>query len=352
MRDLLSANLIEIRCECLQLTQTAQSGLFGDPVLPNLHYQFRWIDTHDKTKYVHDGLQALHEVEGIRHKNVIRLKRSIADAIRPLAPEVRPQLFPPFQHELLHNPDLLRKSVELAIGKKLGREGARFFVKMHQESENTFRAETDLAGRLGMDETETHKLVEAGLLGVATLIQSIGEMKAYSALNGFREEELPLFRDKLDFLADAASSQPRERNFQRVVDLAGLPRVSDDNGTVNVERLLKIRESREAREFRDWLGGIGVASEADIKERVAGLRALVGLKISSPTGKAIRFLATKAAGLLPHAAPAALALGAFNQFILEKLFPRSGIAAFVNELYPSIFEHSNPDSSVKRGTAA
>src|SRR6266496_2019698 len=38
LRDLLSANLIEIRCECLQLTQTAQSGMFGDPVLPDLHY--------------------------------------------------------------------------------------------------------------------------------------------------------------------------------------------------------------------------------------------------------------------------------------------------------------------------
>jgi hypothetical protein len=40
LRDLLSANLIEIRCECLQLTQSAQSGLFGDPVLPKFHYQF------------------------------------------------------------------------------------------------------------------------------------------------------------------------------------------------------------------------------------------------------------------------------------------------------------------------
>src|SRR5712691_11693623 len=298
LRDLLAANLIEIRCECLQLTQTAQSGIFGDPVLPSLNYQFHWIDS-PKSKYVHSCLQNIHEVSGIGHKDIVRLKRSIAEAIKPLAVEVRPQLFPPLQNELLQNPGLVKKSVGLAILDKLGRQGVPFSLKIHQESENTFRAETDLGERLGIDDGETHSLIEAGMLGVAHLTQSIGEMKAYSALNGFREAELPLFRDKLDFLADAVSSEPREHNFQRVVDISGLPKVLDEHGTVNVERLLKIRESREAREFRDWLGNVGAASDEEIKERVAGLRALIGLKISSPTGQAIRFLATSAAGFIP-----------------------------------------------------
>lgn len=340
LRDLLAANLIEIRCECLQLTQTAQSGMFGDPVLPSLSYQFHWIDS-PKPKYVHDCLQAMHDVPGIQHKDILRLKRSIASAIKPLAAEMKPKLFPPFQNELLQNPGIVKRSVELAILNRLGRDGVPFSVKIHQESDNVFRAETDLADRLRLDEREAHGLIESGLLGVAHLTQSIGEMKAYSALNGFREAELPLFRHKLDFLADAVSSQPREDNFQRVVEISGLPNVSDESGTVNVDRLLKIRESREAREFRDWLGSIGPDTEASaIKERVAGLRALIGLKISSPTGQVIRFLATNALGTVPHALPAALALGAFDQFILDKLFPRSGAAAFINQLYPSIFEQA------------
>lgn len=340
LRDLLSAKLIEIRCECLQLAQTAQSGMFGDPILPSFHYQFHWIDAHDKTKYVHDCLQAMHDVSGISHKDIVRLKRSIADAIRPLSAEVRPQLFPPFQQELLHNGDLVRKSVELAVRNKLKLELPSFSLKIHQESENTFRAETDLEECLRSHKGEAHRLIEAGLLGVASLTQGIGEMKAYSALNGFREGELPLFRDKLDFLAAVVSSYPKEFSFQRVVDLAGMPRITDEQGSVNFERLFKIRESREAREFRDWLGGIGQATDAEIVERTAGLRALVGLKIGGSTGQAIRFLITTAVGVVPHAALPALALGAFDQFILDKLFPRSGVAAFVNELYPSIFERS------------
>jgi hypothetical protein len=117
-------------------------------------------------------------------------------------------------------------------------------------------------------------------------------MKAHTALNGFRDEELPLFRDKLDFLAATVSSHPKEQSFQRVVDLAGMPKITDENGSVDFERLFKIRESRETREFRDWLGGMGQATDAEITERIAGLRTLVGLKISGSSRQAIRFLTT------------------------------------------------------------
>jgi hypothetical protein len=142
----------------------------------------------------------------------------------------------------------------------------------------------------------------------------------------------------LDFLADAVSSQTREHNFQRVIDVAGLPHFPTDEGRINVERLLRIRESSEAREFRDWLGGIGQANEVEIRDRVEGLRAKAGAKVSSGAGKAMRFLVTTALGAVPHAIVPAFAVGVFDQFVLDKLLPRSGITAFVNELYPSIFE--------------
>jgi hypothetical protein len=223
LRDLLAANLIEIRCECLQLVQTAQSGMFGDPVLPFFSYQFHWIDAHDKEKYIHDGLQELHQVEGLKHKDVLRLKRAIAESIRPLPPDIKPQLFPSFQNELMHNPSLVRKSIETEIHNRLRVDHVPFSLTLHQESAETFRAETDLSALLKVDEVEAHRIVEAGVMGVAGLSQSIGEMKAYSALSGFRDEELPLFRHKLDFMADVASSKSREHQFQRIVDIAGLP---------------------------------------------------------------------------------------------------------------------------------
>jgi hypothetical protein len=338
LQDLLSAKLIEIRCECLQLSQTAQSGMFGDPVLPLFTYRFHWIDSHDRRKYIHDCLQCVHSTPDLQHKQVSKLKRAIVNAIRQLPEDARSQLFPAFENELLHSQSLVQIAVGMVIRARLGLTDVPFSLAMHQEASDTFRVETDLHDRMKLSDLEAHKFIEEGIMGIAGLSQSIGEMKAYSAISGFRDEELPLFRHKLDFLADAVSSQTREHNFQRVIDVAGLPHFPTDEGRINVERLLRIRESSEAREFRDWLGGIGQANEVEIRDRVEGLRAKAGAKVSSGAGKAMRFLVTTALGAVPHAIVPAFAVGVFDQFVLDKLLPRSGITAFVNELYPSIFE--------------
>jgi hypothetical protein len=283
LRDLLSANLMEIRCECFQLTQ---SGIFGDPVLPPFWYQFHWINANDKSKYVHDCLQEMHAVPELKHKDLLRLKRSIADAIKPLPVKtMAPQLFKAFENELLHNPELVRRPVEIELYNKLNLDGVPFSFAVRQEADQTFRVETNLAECLKISGSDAHSIFEAGILAIAGLIQTIGEMREYSALSGFRNEELPLFRHKLDFLAGLTSSDSRERNFQRVLDIAGLPQFATDSAAINVERLVKIRESKEVREFRDWLGGIGAASDAEIAERVAGLRNLAGLRTTSETGE-------------------------------------------------------------------
>ena len=179
--------------------------------------------------------------------------------------------------------------------------------------------------------------LERGLLGIVGLLHTVAQMRAYSAISGFRDEELPLFRHKLGFLAATASSQNREDNFRRVIEIAELPDFPIGEKGINVEKLLKVRDSAEAREFRDWLSGMGDSKDQEIKERISGLRATLGLKASSTAARAMRFLVTTGIGLIPHAIGPAVAVGAFDQFILDKILPRSGIAAFVNELYGSIF---------------
>jgi hypothetical protein len=348
LRDLLDSKLIEIRCECLQLTQIGQTALFGDPVLPPLSYKFNWIDMHDRPKYIHDCLQDMHESSSLRHKEVLKIKRSIVECIKQLPPEVRPTLFPPFRNELLNNAPLVRKAIELSIKKSRGLTGdVPFSLRVHEETEDTYKVETDLAEQLKIETIEVHKIIEAGLLGLAAMTQAIGEMKAYSAISGFRDEELPLFRDKLDFLADAVSSTSKERAFQRVITIAGLPDMSLGDLSINVEKLLKTRDSSEAREFRDWLPTIGNATDAEIQERVSGLRNTVGRLLGIQSVKDVKTLILSALSSIPHPSISLLATGAgvLDQFLVAKLLPRSGIAAFVNELYPSIFQKRETDKN-------
>jgi hypothetical protein len=339
LRDLLAASLIEVRCECVQLMQIGQSGMFGDPVLPLYSFKFNWIDAQDKRKYIHGCLQEFRHNSGLQAKQVVKLKGLIANSIRPLSPELRPEVFPSFQKALLTEHKFVKDAVEMTIHRKLGLRKVPFSLRVHREDEETFRIETDLHNRLKVSEFESHKIIEAALLAVAGVTQTIAEMKWYSALSGFRDEELPLFRSKLDFLTDAITTEAKEKSFRRVIDLVDFPSLPEA-GQIRVDTLLKVREASETREFRDWLGSIGRSSDKEIKEQISGLRTKLGSMIEGRTGKVLRFLVNTGVGLIPGAALPALGLSAVDQFLVDKLLPRSGVAAFVNELYPSIFKRS------------
>jgi hypothetical protein len=246
-------------------------------------------------------------------------------------------MFPAFLHELA-NPTILDKSVRMVLKKQALPDNIPFSLKMHREGEDTFRAETNLAQAADISKEKVHKVIETGLMGVHGLSQTLVEMKHYCALSGFRDEEIPLLIHKLDFLAAAVTSHEKERSFRRVMQIANIPRFSEMGATIDIDRMLKVRNSSEAREFRDWLAGASGESDEEIRQRVSGLRASVGLKVGGEGGKTVRFLVNTGLGLIPGAAPVGMALGAFDQFALDKLLPRSGVTAFVNELYPSIFE--------------
>ena len=95
-------------------------------------------------------------------------------------------------------------------------------------------------------------------------------MKAYNAVSGFRDEDLPLFRNKLDFLYDVVSSEPRETGFQRVLDIAELPDFLEDHKMIDTPKLIRARASSELRDFRKWLPTIKSSSDSQIMEERCG----------------------------------------------------------------------------------
>jgi hypothetical protein len=180
--------------------------------------------------------------------------------------------------------------------------------------------------------------MKSSLLGIAGVDQRLGEMNAHNALSGFTLEEVPLFSSKLASLAEAVSSQRTEERFQRVVAIAGLSDVVPDC-QIDAEKLLEIRNQPEAMEFRAWLSGIDKFSDSEISELVASLNSKIGLLAQTTVGKALRLAVTTAVGLLPpHVGlPAGVVLGVLDQFAWDKFARRSGVSAFISEMYPSVF---------------
>lgn len=119
--------------------------------------------------------------------------------------------------------------------------------------------------------------------------------------------------------------------------LGELPDPATVEGAVNVERLIEIRESEEIREFRQWLRTLDDVSDEELQERLASLRAKLAAAVHSPTGKAVKFLATSGVGLVTAGA-GAVAVEAVNQFVVEKLLGEPGPVSFIGSTYPSIFK--------------
>jgi hypothetical protein len=330
---LLGSGAIEIRCECAQFVE----GQLSTAPYPHLTFQFHLVDAHDRNQYLIDNLGAVNRTPGLSSSQLMELRTAVMKAVQqPDNREMfRSDVAPTFENDILNNTSLLKAAVRLVLEKEKGILGlGDFALKFHKVGDDRYEAETDLAQILRVSVGDLHGVLKVAMLGVSGVDQRLGEMKAHCALSGFVSEEVPLFRRKLDSITDAVGSHSQEGRFQRVITLAGLPDIPADS-KIDVEKLLKIRHEPEAVEFRGWLTGIDSLSDAELRKRVASLNAKLGLAAQTGTGKVLRFLVTTVTGI---AAPVVgIAIGALDQFAWDKFARRSGIAAFVNEKYPSIF---------------
>jgi hypothetical protein len=333
---LLSSGALEIRCECAQFAE----GQFSTPPCPPLTFQFHVIEAHNRDQYVIDNLRELSRIPSLTPRELMELQAAVMKVVRqPDNREMfRLAVAPAFENDVLNNAPLLAAAVRLVIAQRTGISKIQDFrLRFHKVGDDRYRAETDLPEKFGPVATDLHESLKVAVLGVSGVNQRLGEMRAHSALSGFTEPEVPLFRSKLDSIADALGSGTQEKRFRRVISLAGLPEVTPDS-RIDIERVLEIRNEPETLEFRAWLSDIDKLGDSDIKDRVGSLNAKLGLAVQTRTGKLLRFLVTSVAGIVP---PLGVGLSLLDQFAWDKFARRSGIAAFVHELYPTIF--STPD---------
>src|SRR5258708_2335152 len=136
---------------------------------------------------------------------------------------------------------------------------------------------------------EAGKIVESALLGAGSLNRRIEDMQNYQALSGAIDDDLPLFGEKLNFLAFSLSPKVREETFDRVLSVGRFPSFDFAPATkqFDMEKFLKIRESEKCTAFRDWLKHAQFLDEREIHSQVGSLRARLGTLVQGTTGKFI-----------------------------------------------------------------
>ena len=339
---LLKSGRLRVHCQCVTIGQTGQTGILESRakkgVLPLGHYSFSTVRAADTREYVHGCLQELHKTKA-GQKDIIKLKREVVDALVPWAEDAGREAVCQLETDLRSNSEIVRAAMILTLRTEYGITdlGAALKLRMEEITANDFRVHSNLRA-LGFDEPTAHKMIERGLLGLGGLNQRIEEMHTHSAISGFLERECPLFEDRLGFLLKGLRPGPKQENFQRVVEIAGLPEFISSVERVDVVRLLEVLETKECREFREWVAALSQVTDSEIADRVGGLRARIGAVLHAGVGKVLRFLVPTGLGVIPGIGPlAGTFAGALDLFLTDRILPRAGIYTFVNRMYPSIF---------------
>ena len=345
---LLKYRHFKIRCMAQSVGSVGQTEVLGrtkETLLPFGSYAFAVIKIAYKKKFTSDCIKCINDIPNITFKQKKKLRRLIALKIIDEVPNIVESALVQMKNDIGSNTPAIKTALFFHLREEHGIENVpeNLKVSIDQISEKEFAADHNLDEILGINEFEAHKAIERALLAVGSLNHRISEMRAFQALSGFKTPELPIFDNKLSFLFDQISPDKKIEQFDRVIEISNMPSF-DSVGTeykLSIDKFLKIRESKECIDFRNWLSNISEAENSEIEERIKSFRSKIGSAIGGKGGKRLRFLISTIAGFLNGGAITGPAIGAIDTFILEKIFPSSGPISFINKMYPSIFEEES-----------
>lgn len=350
--QILSSNVLQIQSEFYAVGQTGQTGLGfrgkkrdGSPkeLLPLNSYSFDIIKHADYKTIVHKNLQRINEIGNLHVKQASKLKRTIAGKLVKFPADSTNEILKQLRNDLKSNVPIIKSALAVKLEEKLNTKinKSDFNINIEEPDEGDFHAESNISKIYSLNDIEAHEVVGSALLAVGSLNKTIETMRAFSALSGFTYKGLNIFEKKLNFLEEKISPEYQEGRLRRILSLSGFPDLDEaiKEGKLKVEKLMKIRESSECREFRQWLWSIDSYTNEELKKRIESFKGKLSSFIRRKSGKAIRWLVTSGLGSIPGAG---LVLGPsaslIDNFLLEKLLPNPGAITFISKMYPPIFK--------------
>ncbi len=285
-----------------------------------------------------------------------RLDNAVRHILREISPDGKGRLGKQLERDLLRASDEVRIAVATALRRRFNIEtGINDFDLMFRLEGPTkawgvpaelglemYHHGTNLGGLYHLDLQQVHDAIDDAIIAVGSMENRIQMMEDLQAIAGFTGEDLPIFTGKLGVLYKAVSPDRKEDSFRRVLDIAGMPVVplGAKDIHVDVDKLIKLRQSVEHRDFMALLSKSDAMTDKEIQDAVASFGARMSTLIHGSKAQVFRFLLISAIGLIPtlETAVAGVALGAIDTFLLKRLIPYSGPAAFVNRQYPSLFD--------------
>jgi hypothetical protein len=337
IQELLHSGVLKFCCEftCV-ICDIHQNGIRS---VPAEHFTFGIVDAKDRDGVLRKELRGLQSVAGLKNSERDAIEQAVwtslvrppgtfgADLLQQIDTDLRTNS-PSLKTGILD--ELRREFVSLDLADRM------LEINVEEPQERVFNIKTTIRRDFGLSPEKTHLLLQRSVIAVSNLNQRLAEMAAYSALTGFLESEAPLLFGKLAGILAPQNPSIAEEQFKRVIEVADVPDFKPGQ-KVDVEKLMKIRESAECRDFRGWLSTVQDISDAEIRNVAGGMKNKLASLAGSFGGKAVRLAATTLIGIVPGGLVLGSAAGAIDSFLVDRVLPRSGILAFLADVYPSLF---------------
>jgi hypothetical protein len=306
--------------------------------LPLFVYEFDKVMAADPRKYDEDNLKKLEKLEGVGKHGSAKLISAVQRGIVRFPTTYLDETLTGSAFEIAANAPAMRRSLALVLQQTTRQEiaEARVSLTCHQEAKLRFRAISNVQ-EFGLEGEQAHQLVARAVMVVLRMNSQIEEMKILNALAAVNPEDESVLRERLAPLWESDSPARQNHRFARICELANVPSFEDAvrNGPVRFDAFMKLRGSSDCREFREWLRSVDDINDENLRRMVTSIRARAGNALNSFAGKAVRFVATTAIGMVPGVG---LVLGptasGLDSFLVDRVAPHSGPVAFLDALTP------------------
>jgi hypothetical protein len=333
VEQLLDREILKLSSDTVSVITNVERD--GKRELPLFQFEQGIADIADREKHISEGLQSLQQISGLSKARRDALSTLIQSKVLKPNPEYGPDLLVQIRADLKANVELV-KSILIKKHPELLEKFRELKISLEEVSPGVQRFSTNLTSLLDISKQQEHDMLATTVLTVSNLNQSLANMRQYNAISVFEEGDAPLLFGKISGIVAPYNPKNEEEAFLRVIEVVGIPDLLA-SGRIDVDRLIKVRESNECLEFRAWLSKADRINDAELQKMLTGVRARAAAFISSPSGKVTRFIANAALGFLPHYGTAtSLIEGAVDNFLLDKLLPSSGVLSFLGHSIPSV----------------
>lgn len=344
LRELIKSGYIRINCQAVTTGQIGQLSLEGrKPILPYGSYEFSVVSSSQK-EYIHKCFDVVNEIDELKGKQKIKIKEIISNSFLNFPDESIREYMNQLQEDILHKPELITSAVSFLLNREYNLTINSDKIKLNVDhfGDNSYKIISNLKNLINLSVPEEHKIIERAILTLSGSNQRISQMKAFNCVSSFRDEDLPIINSKFDFLTRQITNLDAIKTLRKVMKINNIPDFSsvDFSNQIDVDKLLKLRESDECKLFRRLIWSFVDSTEQEILEIINEYRNKVGQYLRTPVGKTIRFLCGNGVGLIPVFGGAISAtFGLVDTFILERMFPADGAMVFLDNKLPSIIKN-------------